>query len=373
MAPKPFSALRSRSDVTGNGASHQAAGDADAKSDALAALASRAAREEGAPESTRIAPTPAAEKRKKLEFTFGRGFKREDRILFCRQLATFVRSGVPLLHAMGIILNQTTRPVLREAYASIIAALQRGDSLSATMQARPKVFPRLMADLVQASERTGRLDIVLSELATHYERDLAIRRRVKQALTYPMLVLGLAIVVVLILVAFVMPAFVKLFEEFEAQLPFTARLLMGTSRFLGNNWYFVVLGLMLIGLTGFLAAQKEQGKRFFHRLVLRVPVAKRIMHLAITARWARTLSSMVRAGVPMITALHVAQEVTANRVYQEKLEDVAQKVAMGRGLSAPLQATGLFPDMVRRWSTSAKRPVASMSIWITSRRTTRTS
>lgn len=282
----------------------------------------------------------------KVPKTIGKGYKLEDRILFCRQLATFVRSGIPLLHGMGIILKQTKRPVLREAYSYVIASLQRGETMSRAMQARTRVFPRLMIDLVEASQRTGRLDVVLSELAIHYERDLAIRRRIRQALTYPALVLGLAIFVVIILVVFVMPAFVKLFSEFEAQLPLTARMLMGTSEFLQNNWYFVIGGIAALAGGGVLAAKGTKGRRFMHRLVLRLPIAKGIVNLSIIARWARTLSSMVRSGVPMITALHVAQEVTANTVYQEQLDEVARQVAMGRGLSGPLAATELFPDMV---------------------------
>lgn len=283
---------------------------------------------------------------KKLPRQIGRGFKLEDRILFCRQLATFVRSGIPLLHAMDIIIRQTKSPVLREAYTTISASLQRGEPLSRTMSSRPKVFPRLMVDLVEASERTGRLDVVLSDLAIHYERDLAIRRRIRQALTYPLLVLGLAFFVVVVLIVFVMPAFVRLFSEFEAQLPATARLLLSTSSFLSSNWQFVLLGMAAGGAALVLFARGERGRRVFHRFVLRIPVASRIVHLSITARWARTLGSMLRAGVPMITSLHVAREVTANRVYQARLAEVSEKVAMGRGLSGPLAATLLFPDMV---------------------------
>lgn len=290
-------------------------------------------------------PAPA-KKATGLKKQIGRGFKHEDRILFCRQLATFVRSGVPLLHGMEIILRQTKRPVLQEAYGSLIAALQRGEPLSQTMASRPKVFPRLMTDLIQASERTGKLDVVLAELAEHYERDLAIRRRVRQALTYPMLVFGLAIVVVAILVAFVLPAFVKLFEEFETELPMSGKLLLGTSRFLASSWYLVLLGLVGIAIAAVAITRKEWGRRAMHAFILRIPVAKRIVHLSITARWARTLGSLIRAGVPMITSLNVAQEVAGNRVYQGKLADVSESVAMGRGLSEPLQGTGLFPDMV---------------------------
>jgi len=322
--------------VTGNGASHSSGPDGGSVAEQLADAASEVSK----------ATSPAGIEPPKLPRQIGRGFKLEDRILFCRQLSTFVRSGIPLLHAMGIILRQTTRPVLREAYTTVIAALQRGESLSATMESRPKVFPRLMADLVQASERTGRLDIVLSELAVHYERDLAIRRRIRQSLTYPALVMGLSIFVVIILVVFVMPAFVKLFSEFEQELPLTARMLLSTSKFLSAYWYWVIIGFGLIISAMVLGVRHEKGRRSMHKVVLRLPIAKGIVNLSIIARWARTLGSMVRAGVPMISALSVAQEVSANRVYQEKLAEVTEKVAMGRGLSVPLAATGLFPDMV---------------------------
>jgi type IV pilus assembly protein PilC len=335
MASSKFSALRSRS-KTGNGASHSL--DKDQLLDPDPSPASEL-REEIA--AVAVAPEP-----KKLPRQIGRGFKLEDRILFCRQLATFVRSGIPLLHSMGIILGQTKRPVLREAYSSIIAGLQRGEPLSQTMAMRPKVFPRLMVDLVEASQRTGRLDVVLAELAQHYERDLAIRRRIRQAMTYPALVFALAIFVVVILVVFVMPAFVKLFDEFAAELPLTARMLLSVSKFLTNNWYLVILGIAAVVMLLLFASKRSRGKRVLHRVLLKTPVASRILNLAITARWARTLGSMIRAGVPMLTALAVSREVTANTIYQEKLGEVSEKVAMGRGLSGPLAATEMFSDMV---------------------------
>lgn len=322
--------------MTGNGASHSSGPDGGSVAERLSDAASEVTK----------GTTPSGTEPPKLPRQIGRGYKLEDRILFCRQLSTFVRSGIPLLHAMGIILRQTKRPVLREAYSSIIAALQRGESLSETMESRPKVFPRLMVDLVHASERTGRLDIVLAELAIHYERDLAIRRRIRQSLTYPALVMGLSIFVVIILVVFVMPAFVKLFSEFEQELPLTARMLLATSKFLSAYWYWVIIGFGLIISAMVLGVRHERGRRSMHKIVLRLPIAKGIVNLSITARWARTLGSMVRAGVPMISALSVAQEVSANRVYQDKLAEVTEKVAMGRGLSVPLAATGLFPDMV---------------------------
>lgn len=276
----------------------------------------------------------------------GKGFRREDRILFCRQLATFARSGVPILTAMQIMTEQARTRVLRRAYASVSGALEEGESLSGAMETEPKVFPRMMTHQVRAAEQTGGLYNVLSQLAVHYERELAASRKIRRALSYPVLILGLALVVVTVLVAYVLPQFVKLFNEFSARLPLTARLLLASSKFLSHNWIFFLLGIVGVVGAGVLFSRSKSGRRFIHGTVLHTPIIGRITRAAIVDRWARTLAGMVRAGVPMDVALEVTRQTTGNVVFEERLRTVGDRVMSGEGMAGPLAATRLFPDMV---------------------------
>lgn len=276
----------------------------------------------------------------------GKGYKLEDRILFCRQLATFVRSGVPILTAMGIITQQARTQVLRRAYASVTAALQRGESLSASMSAESRVFPQLMVDLTRAAELTGRLDQVLEQLAIHYERELSAKRKIRQAMTYPLVIVALAVVVVAIMVAYVLPAFVKLFEEFSAELPLPARILLGFSGWSTRNWPWLLLGIGGGFILLMMFIRTRVGRRWLHGMVLRLPLSSGIAEASIVNRWTRTLAGMARAGVPMGVALEVVRQGMGNMVYEERLREVSDRVMAGEGMAGPLAATGLFPDMV---------------------------
>lgn len=283
----------------------------------------------------------------RAQFAFTVKSKMPDLILFCRQLATFDRSELPIIQGLEVMAEQARTPGLRETLYRVAARVERGESLSQAMGRYPLVFPRLFTDLVRAGEQTGSLDSVLSELSVHYERELAAKRRIKQALAYPLTIVGLSIMVVIILVSYVIPQFVRLFEEFEAQLPITTRILIASTKFFSKAWPFILVAAVVFGVLGYVIfARTRGGKRLWHRIILRMPVTGKVVRASLTERYCRTLASLLEAGVPVGRAFDVVGPSMNNLVFEDKLELVKEEVIAGESLSWSLGASQLFPSMV---------------------------
>ena len=286
--------------------------------------------------------------RAKLYELFPSFFKvrKSEVVLITRQLATFVKVGVPMLEALAVLHEQTGSKEMKAALQDMMVDLGQGRPLSAAMSTHPRIFNRLYVDMVRAAELSGRLDIVLNQIADYMTRDDTAARRIKGAMVYPLIVLVLSFAVITVLILFVLPAFVHLFTEFGAELPLTTRVLLNVGRFFETYRWQVMIGLLaaIIGVTSLL--QTLQGKRWRDRYIVKLPYLGKIIHYSIIERFLRTFSTMTHAGIPVTQMFDTTIESTGNLIFQERLRAVQEQMIAGEGFAGPLRQTDLFPPLV---------------------------
>src|SRR5438876_4293230 len=261
---------------------------------------------------------------------------RNDVILFTRQLATFVGAGVPMTRALGVIAEETASPLFKRAILAVLDDLERGQNLSESLVKHPKAFPSLYIDLVRVAELTGNLEATLKELAGYLRRDLNTVRRVRTAMIYPTVILVVATGVVLILVFFALPAFVKIFAEFRVELPLSTRILIAVVNF-SRSWGLVigaVLGLLAGAVA--LALRTRRGIYTKDLLSLRAPIIGPIVMSAVLNRFSRTLAMVLKAGVPLGQTFDAVIAGTGNKVFQRGLGTVKEQMTGGEGFAGPL-------------------------------------
>jgi type IV pilus assembly protein PilC len=266
-----------------------------------------------------------------------------DLMNFSRQFAAFLRAGIPILDALDALRDDTGNEQLKAVLLDISDALRSGSTLSDAMAAHSDVFPSYYIGILRSAELTGNLDTVLDQLAGYIERDLTARRAVKSALTYPIVIMFMAIITVIVLVAYVLPKFEDFFKSFDAKLPITTRLLLDFSRFITDWWPFILGAIVVVVVGGFLYFRTERGKLTRDKCLLKMPVISDVVRYAVIERFFRILGSMLRAGVPVPDAMASATEATNNRVYAHALEEAREVVLQGEGLARPVSDTGLFP------------------------------
>ncbi|MFN2463426.1 MAG: type II secretion system F family protein [Candidatus Dormibacteria bacterium] len=268
--------------------------------------------------------------------------------LFCRQLATFVRAGLPITEGIRLIAEESGSVAFRLALDDISEVLDRGESFSDALARHPKIFNQLFIDMVRAAELSGNLDEVLLQVATYLQRQDGALKKLKNALIYPAVVFFLAVTVSVILIVFVLPTFVTLFEAFHAKLPLPTRILIAIGNFGSSFKLQIALFVVLAGALGFLFLRSRPGRIFRDRFLARTPIIGTIVIYSVIERFARTLSTMLKAGIPIGQTFDVAIAATGNTRFQRRLDAVRQRMVSGEGFSTPLESTGLFPGMVIR-------------------------
>jgi type IV pilus assembly protein PilC len=274
--------------------------------------------------------------------------KRRELMHFSRQLAVFVRAGVPMLDALEALNEEMGDKVFKAALEDIIERLRSGETFAAAAAAHPEAFPDVYASILATAEWTGHLDDSLDRISLYIERDLEARRKVKEALFYPAIVFALSIVVVIILTVWVIPKFEAFFKSFDAKLPLTTRILLSVANFFSNWWPAILGGIVLLALGVVASIKNEHGRAKWDALVLKVPMLGDLVHHAILERFCRILSAMVMSGVPLPDALRVTTTATNNAVFKKGLEEARQGMMRGEGLAAPMAQSNLFPASARQ-------------------------
>jgi type IV pilus assembly protein PilC len=272
--------------------------------------------------------------------------RRSEVILFTRQLATFVRVGMPIVEGLTVLRDQAGSNLMKRALAEMITDLGTGASLSAAMARFPRIFPALYVDMIRSAEVSGNLDDVLRQLAMYMARDEGAKRKVKSAMIYPAIVVGLALVVMSVLIGFVLPAFANLFGEFRATMPLPTRLLLAVGSFCREHALPLIVGLLaVVGAAGVFATT-QSGRDFFDAAVLRLPMLGVIVRYSVIERYMRTLGTLAKAGVPITKMLDTAITAVGNAEYRVGLASVREDMLSGEGFAGPLERTGLFPRIV---------------------------
>ncbi|PKO26708.1 MAG: type II secretion system protein F [Betaproteobacteria bacterium HGW-Betaproteobacteria-5] len=284
---------------------------------------------------------------KKVRFKTGGKITEKDISLFTRQLATMMKSGVPLLQSFDIVGRGHSNPAVGKLLLDIKSDVETGSSLSQAFRKFPLQFDALYCNLVAAGEQAGILDTLLDRLATYKEKILAIKGKIKSALFYPVAVLVVAFIITAVIMIFVIPAFKEVFQGFGADLPAPTLFVIAISDFFVSYWW-AIFGALGGGIYAFLESWKrsEKVQIAMDRLLLRLPIFGEIVRKSVIARWTRTLATMFAAGVPLVESLDSVGGAAGNHVYKVATRQIQSEVSTGINLTNAMQNANIFPNMV---------------------------
>ena len=273
----------------------------------------------------------------------------KDIAIFMRQLSTMMGAGVPLVQSFEIIGRGHENPSMQELILSIKSDVESGSTLSDTLAKHPLYFDELVCNLIQAGEQAGILEGLLDKIATYKEKTENMKAKIKKALFYPIAVVVVAFIVTTILLLFVVPQFQEIFSSFGADLPAFTMFVIGISEWMQKYWWVALI--IIVGAIYGLGQAKLRSPKFRHgldRLVLKLPIMGEIITKSIIARYARTMSTMFAAGVPLVEAMESVAGAAGNEVYKEAILEMRDSVATGQQLTLAMTQTGLFPNMVNQ-------------------------
>jgi type IV pilus assembly protein PilC len=272
--------------------------------------------------------------------------KLKDLAVFSRQFATMVNSGLPILRALAILAQQIESKSLANVVGEVRVEVERGSSLSAAMAKHPKAFNNLYVAMVRSGETGGVLDSVLLRLADQLEREVELRRRIKSAMTYPVVVLFLVTMILAAMLLFIVPQFKTIYAELQGTLPLPTRILLAVSDAVRHYWYIVLLVVVALVIVLRRYKKTERGRAQVDAFKLRVPVFGSLFHKVALSRFSSTLSILLRSGVPVLQALDIVSETVNNKVLTRAVMDVQSSVKEGESISRPLGKHKVFPPMV---------------------------
>lgn len=294
-----------------------------------------------------ISPTVVKTKPKPLFGSKGRTITPKEIAVFMRQIATMIKSGVPIVQALEIIGSGHKNPKMAEMVNAIRLDIESGSPFNEALGKFPVQFDELTRNLVKVGEAAGVLETVLDSIATYKENIETLKGKIKKALFYPITVIAVAIIVSAILLIFVVPQFEAVFQGFGADLPAFTRMIIAASDFL-VSWWWLILGIAIAGIVGFIMAYKRSPalQHSIDRMVLKMPIIGQIMHNAAIARFSRTLATTFQAGVPLVEALESVAGATGNTVYEKATNRIRDDVAVGYQMNMAMKQVNLFPHMV---------------------------
>lgn len=290
---------------------------------------------------------PKSAGRSALQWQFGgQHIDPDDLILFCRQMYSLTKAGVPLLRALRGMTESACKPIMAQTLLAVLEDLESGHDLSSALRRHPKIFPALLVNMIQVGESSGRLDDSFNEVAAYLTREKQTADQIKAALRYPSFVLVAISVAIAIITLFVIPAFAKLFKSQGAQLPLPTRIILGLSNFAVSWWWAIGIAL-IAGFFGWRAwVRTEQGELIWDRFKLRLPVVGSIIHRAILVRFARGFAMGYSAGVPLIQSLNLTAQAVGNRFVQQRLGKLRRGVEHGDTLTRSAAASEMFTPLV---------------------------
>jgi len=283
--------------------------------------------------------------KEKLMSRFTR-IKPQDIVMFSRQLALLLESGTDIATSLDLLQEQSDNQTLNKIIAEVASDIRGGTSLAVALSKHPRAFSSMYYRAVAAGEQGGKLEIVLRQMATHIEKSIATEKSVRNALTYPFIVVIIAVIVVIVLVSFVLPAFTKMYDQFGVELPLVTRILMAITDWFSVYGVFVIIGILAAVAALVFYIRTPGGKHWWDRTVLRLPVLGRIAHLGELGRCCRTMSLLIRIGLPLPEVMGMTIYNSNNKVVADNLTGVQQELIRGEGLSRPMAKRKLFLPMM---------------------------
>ncbi len=274
--------------------------------------------------------------------------KMEDLVIFTRQLATMVDSGIPLVQALDVLAEQIQKPGFRAVVGSLRDNIETGSSLSEALSRHPGIFSTLFVNMVRAGESSGMLDDILERLADYLEKTNALQSKVKSSFIYPGLVVSMALIITSVLIFKVVPTFKEIFDTLGGQLPLITRWLIAFSNLARSSAHFLLGGLFLLGFTFVRIIRTEKGRLQFDKLLLKAAIIGILLRKVAIARFARTLSTLIKSGVPILNSLEIVAKTSGNKVIEMAVNQVRTNIREGENIAEPLARSGVFPPMVTR-------------------------
>ncbi len=290
-----------------------------------------------------------AKSKKKGEIDFSRYFERitiSDLSVVTRQLATLIKAGIPLVDSIAALVDQTSNMKFKQVLSDIKNRLNEGSNLADALSSYPNIFSNLYVNMVRAGETSGTLELVLERIADYTENQARLKARITGALTYPVIMLFVAIGIISFLFVAVVPKITRIFEEMKASLPIPTRILIAVSSFVRDYWWllFLIMGLAIYLLLRYI--RTPSGKIKFDTMMLRLPVIGEITRMLAMARFSRTLSTLLRSGVPILQSMDIVKNILNNQILISALEEARNSIREGESIAIPLKKSGQFPPLV---------------------------
>jgi Type II secretory pathway, component PulF len=283
---------------------------------------------------------------KDINFSFTQKIKARDYSVFARQFVSIISAGVPIIKALEMIVEQTENKTLKKGLQDTKILVEKGEKLADAMRNQGKIFPPILINMVEAGELSGSLEIALDRMATHFEKEAKLKALVKKAMIYPIAVGCVALSVIILMLVVVIPSFMKMFNDMNIKMPVITMAAVSMSNFLVHKWYIVLIVVGLIAF-GFITFKKSyKGQVILAKIALKMPIFGSFIIKSSCARFSRTLSTLIAAGIPLIEAIDITARTIDNVVIKKVLYDAKEEVARGVPLSVPLMTSGIFPPML---------------------------
>lgn len=300
---------------------------------------------------TRLKITPVRIKKKPKDLLENVSFlqpkvKQNDVILFCRQFSTMIDAGLPIIQCLDILHSQQENATFKKMLKNIKDNVESGSTLAEALKAYPKQFDDLFVNMVHAGEMGGILDTILRRLSTYMEKAANLKRKVKGAMTYPIVTLLIAVVVLAVILVFVIPVFQEMFADFGSELPVPTQIVVAMSDFVKANIGYVLIALILFGFAFRRFYRTERGRAVVDRAVLRLPVFGDLLRKVAVAKFTRTMGTMLASGVAILEALDIVGKTAGNKTIEEAIMKTRSGISEGRTMADPLTESGVFPSMV---------------------------
>lgn len=297
----------------------------------------------------RIAPTKVKKKPKDIleNVAFLQPKVQEnDIIVFARQFSTMIDAGLPIIQCLEILLNQQENPTFKKVIKEIKGDVEGGQTFASALKKHPKLFDDLFVNMVAAGEAGGILDIILRRLSNYMEKMMKLKRQVKGAMTYPIVTLVIAFVVVAVILVFVIPTFTEMFSNFNAALPLPTQIVINMSDFVRGNIFYIIGGIIIASIAYKQFGRTVKGRKVLDRTFLKLPVFGLLIRKVAVSKFTRTMGTMLNSGVAILDALDIVAKTAGNVVIEESIYEVRAGISEGRTMADPLIESGIFPSMV---------------------------
>ena len=283
---------------------------------------------------------------RELDITIGDAVSPRDLSVFCRQFVSMLSSGVTILAALDMLSQQTENKRMAKALKKVQKDIEKGESLASAMRRQNKIFPDIMVNMVAAGEASGKLEVAFTRMADHFEKTAKTKSMIRKASVYPLVIAVVAAVVVIVMLVKVIPSYMEMFDSMDIELPWITLAVVGASKFLIKYWYLIAAVVAVVVSSIITFRRTNDGKELFGKMAIKAPLFGKLNIKTASSLMARTLSTLIYSGLPLVEALKIVGNTMTNQLYKNALLQAAEDVKRGVPLSQPLKRCGLFPPMV---------------------------